>query len=136
MEKKKIFVIVTALVIVFGGLALLALFPSARVDIDGVTACVVTTETAERTMTESDAQAAAELLNGHRFYRDEPSCGFSEIASFTITSSSGADTFYIARDGCPFLYAPDSGKYVQLTESEITALHKILASYGLTVPCV
>ena len=111
-----------------------------KVHISEPVSCILTNHTGDENISvflpDSDAKEIAELINGRHFYRDSPACGFSERASFSISSESTSYTFYAASDGCPILYAPDKGKYVKLTENEAAILHEILGSYGLTFPCV
>lgn len=90
----------------------------------------------EITMSEQDANALMRLIDGHRFFKDMLSCGFSEKASLRIECSGQSIILFFALDGCPYLYSPQNSRYLRLTKEEMADLHALVELYGLRFPCV
>lgn len=87
-------------------------------------------------ITLEDAQQIAALIDGHHYYQDAPSCGFSQNAAIELYTKEVVYSFYIASDGCPVLYDSAKRQYLKLKEDEIIVLHGILSAYGMNIPCV
>ena len=134
MKRKRVYMV---LAIIFSGLVLVFLLDSHKINISSVSRAEVTYVYGEKDisqeLTEEELQELKTIFNGKRFYRDNPSCGFSEDISIKLDDSI---TFCIARDTCPYIYWQEGDRYIKLTEKEQQILYDILKKYGATFPCV
>ena len=73
------------------------------------------------------------VFDGKKYFRDNPSCGFSEKISLKINDEY---TFGFARDACPILYWYERDVYIRLTEEEQEKLYDLVRKYGGFFPCI
>ncbi len=134
MKRKRIYIIS---VIILGVLGLIFLLDSNKINITSVSEAEVIYVYGEKDiseeLTEEELQELKSIFNGKRFYRANPSCGFSEDIAIKLDD---AITFCIANDTCPIIYWKEAHRYIKLTEEEQQILYEILEKYGATFPCV
>ena len=83
-------------------------------------------------LSETEAAQLRGIVDGKALYFDNPSCGFSEDASFAI----GGRVFCPACDTCCIIRDCTSGKYLSISQAERDLLDQIFAAYGGFFPCV
>ena len=134
MKRKRVYMVSA---IIFSGLVLVFLLDSHKINISSVSRAEVTYVYGEKDisqeLTEEELQELKTIFNGKRFYRDNPSCGFSEDIAIKLNDSI---TFCIARDTCSYIYWQEGDRYIKLTEKEQQILYDILKKYGATFLCV
>lgn len=84
-------------------------------------------------LSSQELELVKSMFSGKRFYKDNPSCGFSEEISIIFNETQ---TFCIARDTCPIIYWMEKDCYIQLKKSEMIQLHDLLEQYGFFFPCI
>lgn len=87
-------------------------------------------------LTDEDSQTIISILNDHHYINrhimGELSCGFSEEVCLT----ADGEIYELACDGCPYIFAENSGKYIELTDEERDTIAKIVQKNGGYFPCV
>lgn len=83
-------------------------------------------------LTPEEAGQVASILDHEILLPDSPSCGFDE----NISISMDGQVFALARDGCGIIQHCDSGRYLFVSDKEISAIHALFARYGGYFPCI
>ena len=133
MKKAWIFLVVAVLAVIC---VIVLLSCKTKTTIENVCGGRILYSGNDKEITFEDAQLIATLINGHHYYRDSPSCGFSQNAAIELYTREIVYSFYVASDGCPILYDSTKGQYIKLKENKIIALHDILFAYGMNIPCI
>ena len=89
------------------------------------------------TLSYEELTLVTSAVNHHFLYWDNPSCGFSEEVSVTLTDSNGEmQVFCFAMDTCSKIYWQNKGRYVWVSDKKYREVIDMLRTHGFYFPCV
>ena len=71
-----------------------------------------------------------------KYFKDNPSCGFSEDISFEFISNNSKLTFCPALDGCPIIKILEKNVYILIENNQQKVMDDILKNYGFIFPAL
>lgn len=132
--KKKIFLIISIIIIVGVIIFLFYNLNSNKIDIsDNATAKVTYVyegKNVNESLTPKETQTIKNIFNDKELLADNPSCGFDDNISLRFDNN----IFAIACDACPIIRY--NNKYFYVTDEEIGQIHTIMEKHGAKFPYV